>query len=86
MSFWDYHGIGFIILMCLFPRLTMLFCTTAGGGVLYWIGWLLAPRLTVAILATHYFGSTDTALVVITWFWAFGGESTEKRVAMKAKQ
>lgn len=57
----------------------MLFCTTVGGGFLYWVGWLLAPRLTVAIIATYYFGHENIVLVVLTWLWALSGESTEKR-------
>lgn len=62
----------------------MLFATTAGGGLLYWLGWLLAPRLTVAILATTYFWETNTILVIITWIWALTGESGEKTCAKNA--
>jgi hypothetical protein len=78
-NFWDYHGVDFIIAMLFFPRLTMLFCTTVGGGFLYWVGWLLAPRLTVAIIATYYFGHENIVLVVLTWLWALSVESAEKR-------
>ena len=85
MNFWHYHGWMFILAMCFLPRLTMLFATTVGGGFFYWLGWLLAPRLTVAILATHYFGNTDTFLVVLTWLWALTGEGTEK-VAIQPKK
>lgn len=77
-DFWQYHSWGFIFCMCLFPRLTMLFATTIGAGPLYWIGWFLCPRLTVAIIATNHFGHENTALVVVTWFWALMGEYTEK--------
>ncbi len=52
-SFWEYHNLGFILAMCFFPRLTMLFATTVGGGCLYWIGWVVSPRLTVAVIATY---------------------------------
>ena len=77
-NFWDYHGPIFIFFMFFFPRLTMLLATTTGGGILYWLGWLFAPRLTVAILATTLFWDSNTVLVVLTWFWALAGESTEK--------
>ena len=77
-DFWQVHGWGFIFCMFFFPRLTMLFATTFGGGFFYWLGWLFAPRLTVAIIATYLFGHTNTALVVFTWLWALGGEATEK--------
>ncbi len=83
-DFWEIHGVWFIIFMAFFPRLTMLFATTAGGGFLYWLGWFLAPRLTVAILATTYFWQTNTVLVVFTWIWALAGESCEKGTAKKA--
>lgn len=86
MNFWDYHGWLFILAMFFFPRLTMLFATAAGGGFWYWVGWLFAPRLTVAILATYFFWESNTVLVVFTWVWALGGESTEKRAASAASQ
>ena len=78
-DFWDVHGIFFILFMCFFPRLTMLLATSYVGGLLYWLGWLLLPRLTVAILATTFYWETNTILVVLTWLWALGGETTEKK-------
>ncbi|MEM1224571.1 MAG: hypothetical protein AAGJ40_02680 [Planctomycetota bacterium] len=81
MSFWETHSIWFITFMLVFPRLTMLLATTFGGGFLYWVGWVFAPRFTVAIIATMLYGDTNTVLVVFTWFWAFAGESIEKGVA-----
>ncbi len=72
------HGLLFIFCMFFFPRLTMLFATTYGGGLLYWFGWLFAPRLTVAIIATMLYSQHNIILVVLTWIWALGGESTEK--------
>lgn len=82
VNFWDTHSILFVIAMFFFPRLTMLFATSFGGGLLYWIGWLLAPRVTVAIIATMLYADTNLVLVVLSWFWALGGESSEKRVAV----
>ena len=82
-DFWQVHGAWFILFMCFFPRLTMLFATAGGGGFLYWLGWLFAPRLTVAILATYFYGHTNTALIAFTWAWALAGETTEKRVVVK---
>jgi hypothetical protein len=87
MSFWDVHGIVFVIFMFFFPRLTMLFsriCFMPFAGILFWIGWALAPRLTVAILATTFYWHTNPILVVLTWFWALGGEGTEKGASKKA--
>jgi hypothetical protein len=85
VNFWNTHSIWFVIAMFFFPRLTMLFATTFGGGFLYWIGWIFAPRLTVAIIATMLYGQSNTILVVLTWFWAFAGESTEKTVARRQR-
>jgi len=80
MNFWDVHGIVFVIFLFFFPRLTMLFAT-AWGGILWWIGWFFAPRLLVAILATTYYWHSNTLLVILTWFWAIGGEGAEKGAA-----
>lgn len=77
-NFWDYHGFLFILAMFFFPRLTMLFATTVGGGFLYWLGWLVAPRLTVAIIATSLFYEHNVVLLIFTWIWALGGEFGEK--------
>jgi uncharacterized membrane protein YGL010W len=79
-NFWNSHGLLFIFLMFWFPRLTMLLATTVGGGFLYWVGWLLMPRLTVAIIATILYHEHNVALLVCTWIWAFAGEGAEKTV------
>ncbi len=68
-SFWETHTIWFVIAMHFFPRLTMLFATTFGGGILYWLGWLLAPRLTVAVIATILYLETDPVIVALTVCW-----------------
>jgi len=77
MDFWDNHGIFFIIFLFFFPRLTMFFAAV-WGGFLWWIGWIFAPRLLVAILATNSYWNTNKIIVVLTWIWALGGESCEK--------
>jgi uncharacterized membrane protein (DUF106 family) len=82
-NFWDYHGWLFILAMFFFPRLTMLFATTVGGGLLYWLGWFFLPRFTVAIIATTLFYENNVVLLIFTWLWALTGEATEKSVAIK---
>lgn len=84
MNFWDNHGLLFIIFMCIFPRLTLLLATV-WGGLLWWLGLIFMPRLMVAILATTYYWNTNKILVISTWFWALGGEGTEKKVVYKSK-
>ena len=80
-NFWDVHGLFFIFFMFFFPRLTLLFSSVPFGGILWWLGWFICPRLLVAILATCSYWDTNTILVVLTWVWALSGESTEKKIA-----
>ena len=88
MDFWEIHGIFFILFLACFPRLTMLFTGICFGwsGPLFWIGWVLAPRLTVAVLATIVYWNTNPVLCVITWLWAVGGESKEKQSISKLRE
>ena len=80
MDFWEVHGFWFIFFMFLFPRITMM-CTGIFLGwmsPLFFFGWLLLPRLTVAIIASMLYFNSNPVLCVFTWFWALGGECTEK--------
>ncbi|MBN1971961.1 MAG: hypothetical protein JXR48_01845 [Candidatus Delongbacteria bacterium] len=81
MDYWDNHGILFLVFMFFFPRLTLFFSSVAFGGLLWWLGFIFAPRLLVAILATTAYWDTNTFLVVLSWFWALGGEPFEKKQA-----
>jgi len=76
-NFWDNHTLLFIIAMFFFPRLTMLLATNYGGGILYWIGWVICPRFTVAIIATILYGTENPFLVMCTWIWALTTGSEE---------
>ncbi|MCD6046406.1 MAG: hypothetical protein K0S08_53 [Gammaproteobacteria bacterium] len=78
VSFWQVHGVFFILFMFFFPRLTLLFSSVPFGGLLWWLGWIFAPRLLVAILATFSYWQTNPILVVLSWCWALAGESVEK--------
>ena len=48
--------------------------------VLFWIGWVLTPRLVVAILATTFYWDTNPILCVLAWIYAFtvGGYTTKE--------
>ncbi len=83
MNFWDVHGVLFVVFMFFFPRLTLFFSSVASGGILWWAGWLFMPRLLVAILATTEYWQTNQVLVILTWFWALGGEGAEKGAIRK---
>ena len=85
-DFWQVHGWGFVLAMCFFPRLTLLFSSVASGGFFWWVGWLLTPRLLVAILATSAYWNTNPILVVITWIWMLGGEAAEKAFLSGARR
>ncbi len=86
MNFWDVHGILFVVFMFFFPRLTLLFSSVATGGLLWWLGFIFAPRLLVAILATNVYWHTNTVLVILTWIWALGGEGAEKKAVVSARR
>ena len=80
MDFWQVHGILFLIFITFFPRLTMLFAVTVPFGFLAWLGWLFAPHLTVAILATQFYWQTNPILCIIAWFIALAGTGGEYKV------
>lgn len=82
-DFWEHHGILFIAFMFFFPRLTLLFAT-AWGGLLWWLGWIFAPRILVAVLATAKFWDANPALVICAWIWALCLEPAEKKGVHKA--
>jgi len=87
-DFWQYHSVLFILAMFFFPRLTMIFSGVIGmafAGPLFWIGLILVPRLTVAIIATFLYFPTNPVLCVFTWLWALSGESAEKQMWFKSQ-
>ncbi|MBP6885837.1 MAG: hypothetical protein KBC02_01160 [Candidatus Pacebacteria bacterium] len=78
MDFWQVHGLGFLIAIAFFPRLTMLFAGIASGfGPLGWLGFVFAPHLTVAILATTAYWGTNPGLCVLAWIVALTGTAGE---------
>ena len=60
---------GWVFAFCLccvvFPRVTLLL-TVPFGGFAWWVGWVFAPRLTIAILAIPFF-EVCPGLVVCAW-------------------
>ena len=83
MNFWDVHGFIFVICMFFFPRMTLFFSSVASGGILWWLGFIFAPRLLVAILASFAYWQTNPVLVILAWLWAIAGESVEKKAVSK---
>ncbi len=80
MDFWQVHGVFFLLFVTFFPRLTMLFAVSVPFGWLAWLGWIFAPHLTVAILATQFYWETNPVLCIIAWFIALAGTGGETKV------
>lgn len=76
----DYSAL-LLLGLALFPRITLLVSSIATGGFFWWLGWLFAPHLLVAILATMTYWDTNPILVVFAWLFALGGSSTEVKTA-----
>tara|TARA_B100000029_G_C17526768_1_gene941921 strand:+ start:801 stop:1109 length:309 start_codon:yes stop_codon:yes gene_type:complete len=83
-SYWSNHSLLFLIGLTIFPRLTLLFANVS-SSILFWIGWLFIPRIMIAFLATFFYWETNTILVLLSWLFAFGGESAEKKYGYKIK-
>ena len=79
MDYWDVHGWLFLIALTFIPRLTMLFAVASPFGLLHWLGWLFAPHLLVAIMATTRYWDTNPVLCIVAWMVAFGGTGAESK-------
>lgn len=79
MDLFAHHEVITIICLAFFPRLTLLLASFATGGFLWWLGWLFAPHLLVAILSLPYY-STHPVLVIIAWVFALGGSKVELKL------
>ena len=80
MDFWSAHGWLFLIGVALFPRLTILFFANVTFGLFAWLGWLFVPHVLAAFYATYFYWNSNPLLVIISWFFAFGGTKTEEAV------
>ncbi len=85
MDFWDHYGWVALVCLTFFPRLTLLLGAFVSGGVWWWLGWVFAPHLLVAILAIPFWDS-NPMLVVMAWLMAFSGSSGEASAAGRRKQ
>ena len=83
VDYFSKHGWIFLFSIAFFPRLTLLvsgliFSTIEFGGIMWWLGFFIAPRILVATLATISYWNTNQVLVILSWLIALGGESSEK--------
>ncbi len=88
VDYFTKHGWFFLFSIALFPRLTLLVSgllvgSIEFGGLVWWLGFFIAPRILVATLATAAYWNTNPVLVILAWLIAFGGESSEKFVITK---
>lgn len=83
MNFFEQHGVITLVCLAIFPRLTLLLASFATGGVLWWLGWIFAPHLLVAILSLQYW-DTNPVLVIVAWVLALGGTSAESRAVSRS--
>lgn len=79
-NYWEHHGLLFLIFITIFPRLTLLLSSVPFGGLFWWLGFVFAPRILVAILATVEYVHSNPILVVISWVVALSGETGEKYI------
>jgi len=86
VDYWKNHGFFFLVFIALFPRATLLFSSAVFGGFLGWLGWLFAPRVLVAVLATLAYWQTNKILVTMSWLVALSGESSEKYYVYRKRQ
>ncbi len=82
-NFWNNHGLFFLFFIAIFPRLTLFFSSVPFGGIFWWLGFFIAPRFLVAILATITYGNQNPILVVLSWIIAISGETGEKMIILK---
>jgi len=83
-SFWDVHGIFFLMGLVLIPRLTVIFFSAVTGGLLFWIAFLIFPRIVIPILAAYHYWDTNPVLVVLAFLICLSVETGEKTVVKRS--
>ncbi len=86
MDFWQHHGWLFLFGCAFFPRITTLFFSAVSFGFWHILGWIFAPHLLVAILATTIYWHANPVLCVIAWIFAFAGTSTEAKTTSSVRR
>lgn len=84
MSYWEVHGVLFLIGLTLFPRLTVLLFSHVTGLLIFWIFFMCFPRIVIPILAAYHYWDSNPILVVISFLICLGGETGEKTVVRRA--
>jgi hypothetical protein len=77
-EFLSTHSILHLVGWALVPRIMFFFFSIISGGLFFWIGVILIPRIMVAYWATVYYWDTNMFLCVVAWVIAIMGEVGEK--------
>ncbi len=83
MNYWEHHGILFLVGLTLFPRITVILFSGVTGGPIFWVFFLILPRLCIPILAAAHYWDTNPILVILAFIICLSGEGGEKRVVQK---
>lgn len=83
MNFWAVHSVFFLMGLVFFPRLTVILFSHVTGGPIFWIFFLVVPRLVIPILAAYHYWDTNPILVVLSFLICLGGETGEKTVVKR---
>ncbi len=83
MSFWENHGILFLLGVAICPRITTLFFMATPFGFIAWVGWICCPHILVAFYATSKYWDTNPVLVTLAWLMAIGGTGAEGKVVKR---
>jgi hypothetical protein len=82
-DFWQVHGFLFLLGITFFPRITVFFFSNVVGGPLFWVFFLIFPRIVIPILAAYHYWDTNPVLVILSFIICLSGETGEKAVVKK---
>lgn len=82
-NFWELHGLLFLAGLTFFPRITVLLFSGVTGGLLFWIFFLILPRIVIPILAAYHYWDTNPVLVILSFIICLSAETGEKAVVRK---
>ena len=85
MDFFNDHGVITLVCLAVFPRLTLLIASFASGGLLWWLGWIFAPHILVAVLSLPYCDS-NPELVIVAWVMALASVLDPPAIRLFAQQ
>jgi hypothetical protein len=85
-DFFTTHSILHLIGWALVPRIMFIFFSLMSGGLLFWTGVILVPRIMVAYWATVYYWDTNILLCLAAWGLAVTGEFGEKVYISKCRR